>query len=199
MSVDAEPKTFCAVHMDRETSLRCNKCDRYMCVQCAVRTPVGYRCRECARQQENKFFSATSNDYLIVAGVCGVAGLLLGLITAFIPFIASPIFAIILGLPLGGGIAEVALRLTGRRRGRYSGEVGAAATIIVGVIAGIGSVYYNYLSQYNQLVEEFGERVAVQIMPPFSLTDLLSMNNIGLLIFVCLAAFAVYGRYRMKM
>jgi hypothetical protein len=199
MSVDAEPKTFCAVHLDRETSLRCNKCDRYMCVQCAVRTPVGYRCRECARQQENRFFNATGNDYLIVGGVCGAAGLLIGLITGFIPFIGSPLFAIILGLPLGGGIAEVALRLTGRRRGRYSGEIGAGATLILGIAAGLGSAYYNYLTLYNQFVEAYGERYVAQNYPPFGLTDLLSPSNIGLLIFVGLAAFAVYGRYRMKM
>jgi hypothetical protein len=199
MSVDAELTTFCAVHPDRETSLRCNKCDRYMCVQCAVRTPIGYRCRECARQHENRFYNATNNDYLIVAGVCGAAGLLLGLIIGFIPFIGSPLFAIILGLPVGGGIAEIALRLTGRRRGRYSGEVGAAATIIVGLVAGMGIVYYNYVSLYNQIVEEVGERTASQLMEPFSLNVLLSPSNIGLLIFVGLVAFAVYGRYRMKM
>ena len=39
--------TYCAVHPDRETGLRCNKCGRLMCAECAVPTPVGYRCREC--------------------------------------------------------------------------------------------------------------------------------------------------------
>ena len=43
--ITVEETTYCAVHPDRETSLQCNRCGRYMCVECAVHTPVGYRCR----------------------------------------------------------------------------------------------------------------------------------------------------------
>ena len=46
--------TYCEVHPDRETSLRCNKCGRLMCTECAVLTPVGYRCRECVRGQQER-------------------------------------------------------------------------------------------------------------------------------------------------
>lgn len=201
MSVDAEIKTFCAVHPDRETALRCNKCDRYMCVECAVRTPVGYRCRECARKHEDKFFNASGRDYAIIAGVCAAAGLLAGAIVGFVPLIGSPLFAIILGLPAGGAIAEVAMRFSGRRRGRYSGEIGAAALVISGLISSVGAVYLNYISQYNQLVEQYGERLVSQSYPPPSLSYMVTLlgSNLGVLIFVGLAAFAVYGRYRMKM
>jgi hypothetical protein len=198
MSVDAEPVTFCAVHPDRETALRCNKCDRLMCVQCAVRTPVGYRCRECARQHEDRFFNASSSDYLIVAGVCGAAGLLIGVLTGFIPFLNSPLFAIILGFPAGGALTEITLRLTARRRGRYSGEIGAAALVIGGLLSSIGYAYFSYQSRYNEIVEQVGAQNAAQMMPPLDLQYLL-LGNIGLLIFVGIAAFAVYGRYRMKM
>ena len=62
--------TFCAVHPDRETGLRCNRCGRLMCAECAVLTPVGYRCRECVRQQEDKFFNATQSDYVIITAIC---------------------------------------------------------------------------------------------------------------------------------
>ncbi len=198
MSVGTEEKTFCAVHPDRETALRCNKCDRLMCVQCAVRTPIGYRCRECARQHESRFFNASSNDYLVVAGVCGVAGLLLGGLMGALQ-LGFVLFALILGLPVGGAIAELALRSTQRRRGRYSGEVGGVATFVGGLTGAFGSIYLNYMQQYNQLVDQFGERVVAQNFPPLSLDYFLSGANVGLLIFVGLAAVAVYGRYRMKM
>ena len=34
---------YCEKHPDREARLRCNRCNRLMCTQCAVRTPTGYR------------------------------------------------------------------------------------------------------------------------------------------------------------
>ncbi len=121
--------TFCAQHPERETSLRCNRCDRYMCPACAVQTPVGYRCRECVREQEDRFFSGTNADYVLVFAVSAVgaalAQLLIGLIGGFL------ILAILLAVPAGGVIATLALQLSGRRRGRWSGHVAAA-----GVVAG---------------------------------------------------------------
>lgn len=124
--------TFCAVHPDRETGLRCNKCGRLMCAECAVLTPVGYRCRECVRQQDDKFFKGTTADYAVVFGVSAVLSalglFLLSLLGGFL------LFVILLAFPIGGAVGEAALRLTGRRRGRYSGQV-AAAGVVVGVLA----------------------------------------------------------------
>src|SRR5919206_3470939 len=46
----AEPQpAFCASHPRVETYLRCGRCDRPICPQCLVQTPVGARCRDCAR------------------------------------------------------------------------------------------------------------------------------------------------------
>lgn len=124
--------TFCAVHTDRETALRCNNCNRLMCADCAVLTPVGYRCRECVRQHDDKFYKGTNADYAVVFGVSVVLSALglfvLSLLGGFL------LFVILLSFPIGGAIGEVALRLTGRRRGRYSGHV-AAAGAVVGALA----------------------------------------------------------------
>jgi hypothetical protein len=130
--VAEEQLTYCEIHPDRETSLRCNKCNRLMCADCAVPTPVGYRCRQCVRAHEDKFFTGTTRDYLIVFGLSAVLAALgylgVSLIGGFL------LFVIFLALPIGGGIGELALRLTGRRRGRYSGYV-AAAGVVVGTLA----------------------------------------------------------------
>jgi hypothetical protein len=123
--------TYCEVHPDRETGLRCNKCNRLMCTQCAVRTPVGYRCRACTRAHEDKFFTGTTTDYVIVFAVAaGIAAL--GFIG--VSLIRFLLFVFILAIPIGGAIGELALRLTGRRRGRYSGYV-AAGGAVVGALA----------------------------------------------------------------
>jgi hypothetical protein len=133
MSEIIETPTYCAIHLDRETALRCNKCDRYMCTQCAVRTPVGYRCRECTRQHEDKFFTASMNDYLIIAGACAVMGAVGGGVMRFMPL--GFYLAFFIGAPAGAMIAQIALYLTFKRRGRYSAEV-AAASIALGALVG---------------------------------------------------------------
>ena len=47
---------YCAVHNDRDTELRCNRCDRYMCIDCAKRTPDWlYLPGMCARAREQVF------------------------------------------------------------------------------------------------------------------------------------------------
>ena len=71
---------YCTVHPNAETALRCNRCGRPMCTRCAVRTPVGYRCKECVREQQDKFFDAQMIDYLIAAGVSLVASFFAALI-----------------------------------------------------------------------------------------------------------------------
>jgi hypothetical protein len=127
----ADEKTFCAVHPTAETGLRCNKCGRYMCVKCAIKTPVGYRCRQCVNQQQAGFFTATNTDYLIAA----VVSVVVGLPAAFSLTRTGLFLIIILGLPVGGFIGEVIHRAVGKRRGQYTWAVAAGgialATLIV--------------------------------------------------------------------
>jgi hypothetical protein len=114
-----------------------------MCSRCAVLTPVGYRCRECVRGQQNVYFNAHAADPVIqavialalgglAAGVMGLIGLSLGFIGWLIAFWA--------GSAAGALIADIAHRAVGKRRGRYSwlivaggiGLSGLAAALITG-------------------------------------------------------------------
>ena len=40
---------FCARHPKTETLLRCGRCETPICPRCQIPTPVGMRCRTCAR------------------------------------------------------------------------------------------------------------------------------------------------------
>ncbi|HLU08043.1 MAG TPA: B-box zinc finger protein [Oceanobacillus sp.] len=195
-----EETTYCAVHPDRETGLRCNKCGRYMCVQCAVRTPVGYRCKECVRGIEDKFFQATQYDYIIIAAVCAVLG---GIGGAIVKAIGIPLlFMLILGLPIGGGIAEVALRAIQRRRGRQSAQIAAAATAIGGIIGATIYAYITISNAYNQLAAQLPPQARgdyADYAPTFDTVFSFVINDIGLLVFVGMITFAVYGRFKMRM
>jgi len=75
---------FCYVHPTRETALRCNNCERPICASCAVRTPTGYRCKECVRNRQRTFDTAEWYDYalgfIVAAFLSGVGAFLVTLI-----------------------------------------------------------------------------------------------------------------------
>lgn len=149
---EEEAVQYCTVHPTIETSLRCNRCGRPMCTKCAVLTPVGYRCRECVRQQQDTYFNALSMDYLIAIGVALVMSFFAARIIAFLPFFlaffASP--------AVGGVIGTVVWRLTGKRRGRYTAwAVGAG--VIVGALP---MLLFNLLSVAIYMFMAFGAAVA---------------------------------------
>ncbi len=188
-----EEPTFCEVHPTRETSLRCNKCGRLMCTECAVLTPVGYRCRECVRQHEDKFFNASQYDYLIVAAVA--AGLT-GVGAVIASMIGFLLLIIIASIPVGGAIGEAALRATQRRRGRYSGHVAAAGVVAGGLIGGLVQTYARYGSQASEIARRFPGREVPAL--PFDVALTSTVSDISLLLFIGIVAFTVYGRFRMR-
>ncbi len=151
-----DERTYCAVHPDVETTLRCNRCGRYMCTRCAVRTPVGYRCRQCVHQQQDVYFTATQQDYLIAAVVSFGLGLPAAL---FIPRIFL-LLVIFLALMAGGFIAEAVHRSIGGRRGRYTWAVVAGGIIAAAVIAAIAT-YGAYLSA----ITELGPSLLIGLLP----------------------------------
>lgn len=124
---------YCTVHPTIETTLRCNKCSRPMCIKCAVRTPVGYRCKECVKGQQAAFYTAEGFDPLI-QGVVSVV--LSAVAAAIVSFIASMLFiwGLILAFSAGGFagamISDMALRASGRRRSRYTWLIVAAGIVI---------------------------------------------------------------------
>jgi hypothetical protein len=111
---------YCYVHPNRPTSLRCNRCDRPICAECAVRTPTGYRCRECVRLQQKKFDTAEWYDYIvafIVAAIgSGIASWLVGLVGGFGLFIGLLVLLIAPGA--GAFIGNMVLRFIKNRRSR---------------------------------------------------------------------------------
>jgi rhomboid protease GluP len=45
----------CYRHPDRETNLHCSRCGRPICNECAIQTPVGYRCPDCIYELQSQF------------------------------------------------------------------------------------------------------------------------------------------------
>ncbi len=176
----------CTVHPDRETTLRCNKCGRPMCTQCAVLTPVGYRCRECVRGIQSGYYKATNNDYIVIFAVCAGLTAVGGAIFSAINL--GILFTFILALPIGGGIGEAALRLTSRRRGRQSARIAAAGAVVGGLIGGVVQFLLAYGAALSRIESSQVLNVLFQRL----------VGDISLLLFIGLAAAAVYGRFKMR-
>lgn len=124
---------YCYRHPETQTGLRCNRCNKPICPKCARRTPVGFRCPDCIREQEDKFYSGGNMDYVIAAAVA----LPLSLIAAgLFTFILSGIgfFVILISLfvapAVAGFIAEAVRWAVGKRRSRYLGHVVAGCVIL---------------------------------------------------------------------
>jgi hypothetical protein len=127
-----EALLVCANHPDRETSLRCNKCGKLICSQCAVRTPVGYRCKECVRGQQKIFETAVGLDYAValVLAAIGVA-LAVGVLN-FIGF-----WGLLVAPIAGGGLAEIIRWAVRKRRSRRL-PLAAAIGGVLGVLPHLG-------------------------------------------------------------
>lgn len=111
-----EEVLYCANHPSVETRLRCNRCGKPICTRCAVRTPVGYRCKECMGRQQATFYTGGVGDYVIGAVIALVMGALASLLMGQLAFW---LFALILGPAIGIGIAELVRLAVQRRRSRY--------------------------------------------------------------------------------
>lgn len=139
----------CYVHPNRPTLLRCNNCERPICTSCAVRTPTGYRCKECVRGQQRVFDTARWSDYVIVfftgAILSGIASLLVLAITSFIWFV------VIFLAPLAGvTIANIARRFVKGRHSRWLNLLFGASMIVgalpVILVLGLGGGFLLFAS-----------------------------------------------------
>jgi hypothetical protein len=132
-----ESPLVCANHPTRETMLRCNKCEKAICGQCAIQTPVGYRCKECVRGQQAIFDTARSIDYF-VAGVITTIGVAISV--ALLRFVGF--WGLLLAPAVGGGLAELVRRAVGRRRSRRL----PLAVILGGVLGVLPSLWPLFLT-----------------------------------------------------
>ena len=125
-----ETETFCINHPQVRTSLRCNRCGNPICTKCAMRTPVGYRCKTCVKTQQAVFYTAVPTDYVVAAVITlplAALGQFIGPMLWFFVVFAAPI--------VGGLIAELVWRATGKRRGQYIWLVVSACMVIAALPA----------------------------------------------------------------
>jgi hypothetical protein len=128
--------TYCANHPDRETSLRCNRCDKYICASCAVLTPTGYRCKECIREQKKVFDTARPQDFILGFSVAAALSFFGSLLTGFFSF-----FIIIVAPIAGMLMANIVLRVIKGRRSKPLFITTTFGVVVGGLITAFPVLY----------------------------------------------------------
>ena len=125
MTEQMEEALFCANHPNRETALRCNRCEKLICPECAVSTPTGYRCKECVRGQQKVFDTTEWYDYPAAVVIGAVLSYLGSLLAARLGF-----WSLFLAPGAGVLIAEIVRAVLRRRRGLRLYRISTAAVVI---------------------------------------------------------------------
>jgi hypothetical protein len=123
-----QPATLkCATHPDVETRLRCGKCGKPICPRCLVQTPVGARCRECAKLYKLPIYRLTPVFYLRAAGTAVGLAIALGIAWGFISHIISFFYLnLLLAAGIGWVIGEITSMAVNRKRGLWLAVIGGA-------------------------------------------------------------------------
>jgi hypothetical protein len=118
----------CSYHPDVMTGLRCSRCGKPICPQCAVRTPVGLRCPECAGVRGLPTIR-TGTDTLLRAGAAGLA--VAAMVTVL--WYLWPDWRFYLSLALGFGVAEAMAYVARGKRGTDLQAVGIGIVTIAAI------------------------------------------------------------------
>jgi len=119
---------YCANHPDRETLLRCNRCEKPICVQCAVQTPTGYRCKECVRGQQKVFNTAHTTDIILAPIIAAILSFIGANLVGFLGFFT------LLAAPFVGMLIESAVRMVIKNRRSNTLFLAAAAGSALGAL-----------------------------------------------------------------
>lgn len=134
------PAMQCAAHPDVETELACGRCETPICPRCMIQTPVGARCRNCARLRQLPMYTVRPTNALLgaVAAIGGgvVVGVLWGILSQALFPRGFPLgfFGIFIGAavgsPLGYAFAGLLDRATGRKRGPVIQGIAIAGLVV---------------------------------------------------------------------
>jgi hypothetical protein len=132
-------RMFCYRHPDRETWLRCGRCDQPICTKCSVQGPVGSRCRQCGLRKNDPLTAFTPQQLILGTGAAVVGGVIVGYASSYFG-----LFSIILGYFAGRFIADAVTRFIGYKRGPVMLSI-VFGGIIAGAVVGFFLQYGAYL------------------------------------------------------
>jgi hypothetical protein len=155
----SEPqRLFCYRHPDRETWVRCGRCDQPICMSCAMQGPVGLRCKSCGTPVRDALTSMTPTQTVVTPLLATGAGLLVGYLALQFGW-----FGLVVAFFAGRLTVDVLDRAIGMKRGpRVLALI--AIGLLVGATAGGGFAIWTSWQQMQAIAEESGFPFDVYLM-----------------------------------
>ncbi len=185
----------CSYHPNVMTGLRCSRCGKPICPQCAVRTPVGLRCPDCAGVRGLPTYRTPASSLAKAAG----AGLAVAVGTAIL-WRFFPEWQFYLCLLMGFGVVETIARFSGNKRGADL-QFLAMGIVTIGFLLsrvllaqrfGISMAEVNALEQRvisDEIIGQYGFGGA-------SVSDILQLRFIPDVVYALLAYLIAWIRFR---
>ena len=180
------PPLFCYRHPDRETWVRCGRCDQPICTRCAMQGPVGLRCRTCGKPSRDALTSLTPKQMAIGAVVAMGLGAAVGYFGAQLG-----LFMIVIGFFAGTLIAEALDRTVGIKRGPRILAI-AIGGVVIGGLIGAG---WSLIGTWRE-IQAFASSAEAGGMPVYTLDSFLFDNGPAVLIALIATIAGVYARLR---
>lgn len=184
----------CSYHPNVMTGLRCSRCGKPICPSCAVRTPVGLRCPDCAGVRGLPTYRTPSQDLLRAVG----AGLLIAVTTAAL-WRFFPQWQFYLCLLLGFGVVESMARIVRDKRG-LDLQIAAMAIVTTGLILSrvlLAQRFGVTVADVNTMEEGLVNQEIIDTYGRFaSVGDVLQLRLIPDLLYAMLAYVIAWIRFR---
>ena len=139
---------YCYRHPDRETYVRCGRCDRPICTRCAMQGPVGFRCKNCGTLANDPLTTIAPTQAVLGTAVAIAGGVVIGLITGGLGW-----FTIFVSFFAGGVTSEAVIRITGYKRGPWMLAI-VFGGILAGAIVGIGIATFVLFNQFAAITPD---------------------------------------------
>ena len=132
MTIAVEPgtttRTVCYRHPGRETAVSCASCERPICTDCMVYTPVGIKCPDCARLPRSAIVRLKPDRAALAIATAFGVGTAMGVGIVFLQSVGL-FFALILGWLIGIGMGEAVLAASGRYRDPVTGWIAVGGCV----------------------------------------------------------------------
>lgn len=176
------------------TGLRCTQCGKPICPKCAVRTPVGLRCPQCAGVRTMSTIKTPSNQLAKSIGGALAVAVVVAVLWRFFPA-----WSFYLSLALGFGVVEVIARFTRNKRGGDL-QILAMGVITIGFLLSRALLAQRFgvtLDDLNHLDGGiWNEAVWDAYGSPQTVSRLLRIEAVPDLIYMALAYVIAYVRFR---
>ncbi len=170
---------YCYVHPNRPTTLRCNRCERPICADCAVLTPTGYRCKECVRSQQKVFDTAVWSDYVVAFVSAAIGSAIASALVYLASLFIFGILVLFLAPAAGGVIGNIVLRFIGHRRSRtlfltsaIGMVVGAVPALLIFTLPALLGILAGGLQGVGSLLPAIWEVVYLFMAVPAAYTQI---------------------------